>query len=143
MKNILLLILSSFMTANIILIQKNFVLNDLDKYDYFCIKNLLFFVFVITYMTFIKTETFSNIKKLKWDKVKYIILEVSLSIINVLLWYYLLSSSEAHTLIASKNPLTIILITLLSVILYKKKVLTNEIIGIIMILMGLFILNKK
>ena len=63
MKNILLLILSSFMTANIILIQKNFVLNDLDKYDYFCIKNLLFFVFVITYMTFIKTETFSNIKK--------------------------------------------------------------------------------
>lgn len=143
MKNILLLILSSFMTANIILIQKNFVLNDLDKYDYFCIKNLLFFVFVITYMTFIKTETFSNIKKLKWDKVKYIILEVSLSIINVLLWYYLLSSSEAHTLITSKNPLTIILITLLSVILYKKKVLTNEIIGILMILIGLFILNKK
>lgn len=143
MKNILLLILSSFMTANIILIQKNFILNDLDKYDYFCIKNLLFFVFVITYMTFIKTETFSNIKKLKWDKVKYVILEVSLSIINVLLWYYLLSSSEAHKLISSNNPLTIIFITLLSVILYKKKVLTNEIIGIIMILMGLFILNKK
>ena len=138
-----LIFLVAFFSANIILIQKNFILNNINKNDYFCIKNSLIFLFVLVFMTFIKRDTLSNIQKIERKQWMYIIGEVSLSIVNILLWYYLLQQTEAHKLAGSINPLSLVIITILSIFVYKKIISKKELVGILLVILGVLLLNSK
>ena len=73
----------------------------------------------------------------------YLLLDVSLTIANIILWYYLLQNTEAHTLISTINPLTIALIVILSYVFYDQKITRNEMLGIILVLLGIVFINKK
>lgn len=143
MNLVFLIFLVSFFSANIILIQKNFILNNINKNDYFCIKNSLIFLFVLVFITFIKKDTLSNIQKIERKQWMYIIGEVSLSIVNILLWYYLLQQTEAHKLAGSINPLSLVIITILSIFVYKKIISKKELVGILLVILGVFLLNSK
>jgi uncharacterized membrane protein len=138
-----LIFLVAFFSANIILIQKNFILKNINENDYFCIKNLLIFLFVLVFMTFIKKDTLSNIQKIERKQWMYIIGEVSLSIVNILLWYYLLQQTEAHKLAGSINPLSLVIITILSIFVYKKIISKKELVGILLVILGVLLLNSK
>jgi uncharacterized membrane protein len=138
-----LIFLVAFFSANIILIQKNFILKNVNENDYFCIKNGLIFLFVLVFMTFIKKDTISNIQKIDRKLWMYIIGEVSLSIVNILLWYYLLQQTEAHKLTGSINPLSLVIITILSIFVYKKIISKKELVGILLVILGVLLLNSK
>ena len=138
-----LIFLVAFFSANIILIQKNFILKNVNENDYFCIKNSLIFLFVLVFMTFIKKDTLSNIQKIERKQWMYIIGEVSLSIVNILLWYYLLQQTEAHKLTGSINPLSLVIITILSIFVYKKIISKKELVGILLVILGVLLLNSK
>lgn len=138
-----LIFLVAFFSANIILIQKNFILKNVNENDYFCIKNSLIFLFVLVFITFIKKDTLSNIQKIERKHWMYIICEVSLSIINILLWYYLLQQTEAHKLTGSINPLSLVIITILSIFVYKKIISKKELVGILLVILGVLLLNSK
>jgi uncharacterized membrane protein len=73
----------------------------------------------------------------------YLLLDVCLTIANIILWYYLLQNTEAHTLISTINPLTIALIVVLSYVFYDQKITRNEMIGILLVLVGIVFINKK
>ena len=73
----------------------------------------------------------------------YIIGEVSLSIVNILLWYYLLQQTEAHKLAGSINPLSLVIITILSIFVYKKIISKKELVGILLVILGVLLLNSK
>ena len=138
-----LIFLVAFFSANIILIQKNFILKNINENDYFCIKNGLIFLFVLVFITFIKKDTISNIQKIDRKLWMYIIGEVSLSIVNILLWYYLLQQTEAHKLTGSINPLSLVIITILSIFVYKKIISKKELVGILLVILGVLLLNSK
>jgi len=138
-----LIFLVAFLSANIILIQKNFILKNINENDYFCIKNGLIFLFVLVFITFIKKDTISNIQKIDRKLWMYIIGEVSLSIVNILLWYYLLQQTEAHKLTGSINPLSLVIITILSIFVYKKIISKKELVGILLVILGVLLLNSK
>ena len=138
---LLLIILVSLISSNLILIKQNHILNDLTKEEFYCIKNSIIFLFIIIYIN--NGNIYKKIKTIDNKKWKYIILDVLLTIINILLWYYLLQNSDAHKLISNINPLTILITLLLSFFFYKKKVSRNECFGIIIVLIGIFIINKN
>ena len=139
----LLIVFLAFTSSNIMLIQKNYILDSIDKNDFFCLRSTLFFLFVIFYATFIKTDTFNNLQKIDKSKWKFIFLDLVLSIINVFLWYYLLIQSDAHKLTGTFNPLKIIMITLLSYYFYKTSVTKEQIAGIVLVILGVLLINRK
>jgi len=139
----LLIVFLAFTSSNIMLIQKNYILDSIDKNDFFCLRSTLFFIFVIFYATFIKTDTFNNLQKIDKSKWKFILLDLVLSITNVFLWYYLLVQSDAHKLTGTFNPLKIIMITLLSYYFYKTSVTKEQIAGIVLVILGVLLINRK
>jgi len=139
----LLIVFLAFTSSNIMLIQKNYILDSIDKNDFFCLRSALFFLFVIFYATFIKTDTFNNLQKIDKSKWKFILLDLVLSITNVFLWYYLLVQSDAHKLTGTFNPLKIIMITLLSYYFYKTSVTKEQIAGIVLVILGVLLINRK
>jgi len=139
----LLIVFLAFTSSNIMLIQKNYILDSIDKNDFFCLRSTLFFLFVIFYATFIKTDTFNNLQKIDKSKWKFILLDLVLSITNVFLWYYLLIQSDAHKLTGTFNPLKIIMITLLSYYFYKTSVTKEQISGIVLVILGVLLINRK
>ena len=138
----LLIVFLAFTSSNIMLIQKNYILDSIDKNDFFCLRSTLFFLFVIFYATFIKTDTFNNLQKIDKSKWNFIFLDLVLSIINVFLWYYLLIQSDAHKLTGTFNPLKIIMITLLSYYFYKTSVTKEQIAGIVLVILGVLLINN-
>ena len=138
----LLIVFLAFTSSNIMLIQKNYILDSIDKNDFFCLRSTLFFLFVIFYATFIKTDTFNNLQKIDKSKWKFILLDLVLSITNVFLWYYLLIQSDAHKLTGTFNPLKIIMITLLSYYFYKTSVTKEQIAGIVLVILGVLLINN-
>ena len=143
MKLIVITLLVSFFSANLILVQQNFILNKMNRFEFFCAKNILFFLFVVFYMTFVNKGVYKNLKNMELKNWKYILLDGALSITNILLWYYLLQNTQAHKLVSTINPLTIVFIVTLSCIFYKKTVTYNDIFGIMLVLIGLILINKK
>jgi uncharacterized membrane protein len=143
MKLLLITFLVSFITANLTLIQQNYILNKISRYEFFCAKNTLLFLFVVFYMSFVNKDIYKNIINIEYKNWKYILLDVILSIINIILWYYLLENTQAHKLISTINPLTIIFIAFLSCMFYNKNVSRNDIFGITLVLIGLIFINKK
>lgn len=143
MKLILIVFLVSFLSACLILVQQNFILNKMHKSDFLCAKNILLFLFIIFYIIFINKNTYKNLTNMEISNWKYIIIDCFISIINIVLWYYLLQNTHAHKLVSTINPLTIIFITMLSYIFYKKKITKNNLFGIILVLIGLIYINKK
>ena len=141
--NLMLLILFlAFTSSNIMLIQKNYILDSIDKNDFFCLRTMLMFIFVIFYSVFVKRDTFSNLQKIDKSKWKFIILDLVLSITNVFLWYYLLIQSDAHKLTGTFNPLKIIMITL-SYYFYKTSVTKEQIAGIVLVILGVLLINRN
>ena len=141
---ILLIILVSLISSNLMLIQQNYILNSLTKEEYYCVKNILIFLFIMIYMIFInKGKIYKKIQKIENKKWKYILIDSILTILNVILWYYLLQHTEAHKLISYVNPLTILFTLLVSYFIYKKNITQKECLGIMIVLLGLIIINKK
>lgn len=144
MNLILLVLLCSFISANLILIQKKYILTKLSGNQYFCIKNWLIFTAIALYLVFINRKMVTEIKSVNLkNQIPYLLLDVSLTIGNIILWYYLLQNTEAHTLISTINPLTIALIVILSYVFYDQKITRNEMLGIILVLLGIVFINKK
>ena len=144
MNLILLVLLCSFIYANLILIQKKYILTKLSGNQYFCVKNWLIFIIIALYLVFINKKMVSEIKSINLkNQIPYLLLDVSLTIGNIILWYYLLQNIEAHILISTINPLTIALIVILSYVFYDHKITRNEILGIILVLLGIVFINKK
>jgi uncharacterized membrane protein len=144
MNLILLVLLCSFISANLILIQKKYILTKLSGNQYFCVKNWLIFTVIALYLVFINRKMVSEIKSVNLkNQIPYLLLDVSLTIGNIILWYYLLQNTEAHTLISTINPLTIALIVILSYVFYDHKITRNEMLGIILVLLGIVFINKK
>jgi len=143
MKLMIITILVAFFSANLILFQQNFILNKMNKYQFFCAKNTLFFLFVVFYMTFVNKDVYKNLINMELKDWKYILLDGALSITNIILWYNLLQNTDANKLVSTINPLTIIFIVILSCVFYKKTITRYEIFGILLVLIGLILINKK
>ena len=87
---------------------------------------------------------YKNIKNIEFKKYGPLLLfDTFLTISSIIIWYYLLHNTEAHKLISTINPLTIVLVVLLSYIFYDKKVTRNELLGILFVIIGILIINKK
>ena len=143
MKLLFITFLVAFLSANLILIEQNFILNKMDRYEFFCAKNIVLFLLIMFYMVFINKDVYKNLKDMEFKNWKYILFDCIITIINILLWYYLLQNSEAYKLVTNVNPMTIILTIILSYILYKKEIVHYEMYGVILVLIGLFLINKK
>ena len=115
----------------------------MNKYQFFCAKNTLFFLFVVFYMTFVNKDVYKNLINMELKDWKYILLDGALSITNIILWYNLLQNTDANKLVSTINPLTIIFIVILSCVFYKKTITRYEIFGILLVLIGLILINKK
>lgn len=138
------ILLTSFLSANLILIQQNYILKNMDTDEYFCIKNIIFFFCIVFYMVFINKKVFNNLQKIEFKNHKYILIfDALFTIANIIIWYYLLQNTEAHKLVSTINPLTITLIVILSYVFYDKKITINEMIGILLVLIGIIFINKK
>tara|TARA_Y100000389_G_scaffold98529_1_gene95205 strand:- start:1230 stop:1664 length:435 start_codon:yes stop_codon:yes gene_type:complete len=144
MNLILLVLLCAFISANLILIQKKYILTKLSGNQYFCVKNWLIFTAIALYLVFINRRMITEIKGINLkEQTPYLLFDVILTIANIILWYYLLQNTEAHTLISTINPLTIALIVILSYVFYDHKITRNEMIGILLVLVGIVFINKK
>jgi uncharacterized membrane protein len=144
MNLIILIILSSFISANIILLQKKYILPEINGDEFYCIKGSIIFITIIIYIFFINKKMYKNIKNIEFKKYGPLLLfDTFLTISSIIIWYYLLHNTEAHKLISTINPLTIVLVVLLSYIFYDKKVTRNELLGILFVIIGILIINKK
>jgi|TARA_B110000259_G_scaffold27818_1_gene29397 uncharacterized membrane protein len=143
MKLLLLTILTAFLSSIIILFQQHYILKNLTKNEFFCIKNILLFIVSVFYILFINKNIFQKIQNLDSKIWIYIFIDVFISVITIILWYFLLQNTDAHKLVNTINPLTILFITIISYFFYKKKISIKEIVGIILILLGLYIFNIK
>ena len=144
MNLIFLILLCSFISANLILLQKKYILTKLSGNQYFCIKNWLIFATILIYILFINKSMFKEISLIDFKgQGPYLLFDVILTISNIILWYYLLQNSEAHKLISTINPLTITLIVIISYVFYDHKITLNEMFGILLVLLGLIFINKK
>ena len=144
MNLILLVLLCAFISANLILIQKKYILTKLSGNQYFCVKNWLIFTIIALYLVFINRRMITEIKGINLkEQTPYLLFDVILTIANIILWYYLLQNTEAHTLISTINPLTIALIVILSYVFYDNKITRNEMIGILLVLVCIVFINKK
>ena len=144
MNILFLILLCSFMSANVILLQKKYILTKMDGKQYFCVKNILIIIMVALYLLFINREMLHKITNIEFKTDGPIILfDVLVTIANIVLWYYLLQNIEAHKLISTINPLTIALIVTISYVVYDEKITRNEMVGILLVLLGIIFINKK
>jgi uncharacterized membrane protein len=144
MNLVFLILLCSFISANLILLQKKYILTKLSGNQYFCIKNWLIFTAILIYILFINKNMFKEISLIDFKgQGPYLLFDVILTISNIILWYYLLQNSEAHKLISTINPLTITLIVIISYVFYDQKITHNEMFGILLVLLGIIFINKK
>jgi uncharacterized membrane protein len=144
MNLVFLILLCSFISANLILLQKKYILTKLSGNQYFCIKNWLIFTAILIYILFINKNMFKEISLIDFKgQGPYLLFDVILTISNIILWYYLLQNSEAHKLISTINPLTITLIVIISYVFYDHKITHNEMFGILLVLLGIIFINKK
>ena len=144
MNLVFLILLCSFISANLILLQKKYILTKLSGNQYFCIKNWLIFTAILIYILFINKNMFKEISLIDFKgQGPYLLFDVILTISNIILWYYLLQNSEAHKLISTTNPLTITLIVIISYVFYDQKITHNEMFGILLVLLGIIFINKK
>ena len=61
MNILFLILLCSFMSANVILLQKKYILTKMDGKQYFCVKNILIIIMVALYLLFINREMLHKI----------------------------------------------------------------------------------
>ena len=144
MNIVVLLLLSAFISANALLLQKNYILTNMSGSQFFCIKNFIIFNIIMLYIILVNRGLFTQIKNIDIKKnYSWLILDALLTIFNVTLWYYLLQNTEAHKLISTVNPLTITLSVVLSYVFYDKIITRNEMVGILFVLLGIVFINKK
>lgn len=116
----------------------------MDGKQYFCVKNILIIIMVVLYLLFINREMLHKITNIEFrTDGPYILFDVFVTIANIVLWYYLLQNIEAHRLISTINPLTIALIVTISYVVYDEKITRNEMVGILLVLLGIIFINKK
>ena len=144
MNILFLILLCSFISENLILLQKKYILTKMDGKQYFCVKNILIIIMVALYLLFINREMFHKIQNIEFKtNGPYILFDAIITVANIVLWYYLLQNIEAHRLISTINPLTIALIVTISYVVYDEKITRNEMVGILLVLLGIIFINKK
>ena len=143
MNIILLVLLSAFISANIILIEQKILLPNIGYKEFFCVKTIVLFILVLLYI-FSNRKIYKNIEQINYKNNNLLILfDALLTIINIGIWYYLLNNNEAHNVVGKINPLTISLVVILSYVFYDAKITRNEMIGILFVLVGIIFINRK
>ena len=143
MNIILLVLLSAFISANLILIEQKILLPNMGNKEFFCVKTIVLFILVLLYI-FSNRKIYKNIEQINYKNNNLLILfDALLTIVNIVIWYYLLNNNEAHNVVGTINPLTISLVVILSYVFYDAKITRNEMIGILFVLVGIIFINRK
>ena len=86
---------------------------------------------------------FSFVKKMTKRNIFFIIISVTIGILGGLSYTYLLKQNNINYLIPHTNPLIIIFTLLIGYFIFKESMSINQIIGIILVIIGLIIINYK
>ena len=96
-------------------------------------------ILYMVYMVFFTKKKLGFIKKLSVNHICYIVLMTITSIIGGFLYYFLINHMPMTKVAPILSPLIIIFTVLIGIGIFKEKLYTHEIIGIILIIIGIYI----
>ena len=122
--------------------------NYLSKIEIIVISHLVWDVFILSFMGYIwlfnrpKAISFiNNIKKLP-NKYKYYVLSLTIiGIISQLSYFTLLKNNNVSVIIPILNGLSNIFIILLAYFFFKEKLTFLKVIGILLVILGIYLIN--
>ena len=129
-----------------------FLIKDLTNYlsniEVIVISHLIWDVFILSFMGYIwlfnrpkATSFINNIKKLP-NKYKYYLLSLTIiGIISQLSYFTLLKKNNVSIIIPILNGLSNIFIILLAYFLFKEKITFVKVIGILLVILGIYLVN--
>ena len=136
---IALTVFNSFLFSLILLFEK-ILLGRMNNYTFFCIKSFLIFAFTIALMMYRK-DTLDEMKVIDRTSWIYITIVISITIINLLLWYYIMTHDEIHRLAAIKYPVALAMLALMGYFIQGKDMRWQEVVGIILVIIGVIMIN--
>jgi len=110
--------------------------------EYYLLNHIIYTIPIIFYMLFDKNR-FSFVKKMTKRNIFFIILSVAIGILGGVSYTYLLKQNNINYLIPHTNPLIIIFTLLIGYFIFKESMSLNQIIGILLVIIGLIIINYK
>lgn len=138
-----LIAIESFIYSLILLIRKNYILNKISNELFILFSGLVSLAMLSIYLLYNKINLFSqkNVQGLK----EIYILMFSILIIGTLNWYlflYLLKNNELSLLVPLNQLFVVISSCLLGYFLLNEKITNENILGIILGVISIFLINK-
>ena len=143
-KYLLLLVIVMCWTANPFLkkvVSKKFKPNEFMLINHFVISSMM--LSYLAYLVYNKEFSFNCMQKLDKKDFMYLVVGSVTTILGSLFLIKLLSEYEASYIIPHLQPIVIILTILMGYFLFNEEVNRNKIMGIMLILFGLFLINYK
>lgn len=143
LNGIALIAIESFIFSFILLIRKNYILNKISNELFILFSGLVSLAMLTIYLLYNKINLFSqkNVQGLK----EIYILMFSVLILGTLNWYlflYLLKNNELSLLVPLNQLFVVISSCLLGYFLLNEKITNENILGIILGVISIFLINK-
>tara|TARA_Y100000389_G_C17129025_1_gene349277 strand:+ start:69 stop:539 length:471 start_codon:yes stop_codon:yes gene_type:complete len=123
------------------ILLKTFKLDEIIflEHLFFTIPLLLYVIYVL----FFNKNKFKFLNKVTKTHVCYICAIIISSIIAGILYYFLINNFPISKVVPVLSPLIIIFSVLIGICLFKEKLNKNEIFGILLILLGIYVTKSK
>ena len=125
-------------------LKKNTLLNKYSALEFYCIEYFFYLIPVIFYLIYLyHTTKFSFFKKIDTYDIKYFLLIIFIGTIGGLIFTKLLKEENVTYIIPSIHSAEIALTAIVGYFMFKEDISNYQMLGIIFIVIGLLLMNKK
>jgi len=133
--------LCAFLWAISLTIEKYYLLTKFTSYQLLFLRPIWFALISVIFVLFYDNN-FKFLNKLTQTDIFYVFLAVLFNATTLVLFYYLLHKNKTGYILSIVSPLFIVFSTLIAYLFYNEKLNLKQLLGFILVIMGIFIINN-
>ena len=142
MNHLLLCVLCAFLWSISITIEKYYLLTKYKSYQLLFLRPM-FFAIVSAIMVMYIDKNFSFLKKVEKIDLLYIVIGVIVNALTLVIFFHLLKNNPTFETLSITHPLFICFSVLLSYLFYNETMKLKQLIGFIMVIVGVVLVGYK
>ena len=142
MNHLLLCIICAFLWSISITIEKYYLLTKYKSYQLLFLRPI-FFAIISSILVLSMDNNFSFLKKVDKIDLLYIALGVGVNAITLVIFFNLLKNNPTFETLTITHPLFICFSVLISYLFYNEKMNLKQLIGFIMVMVGVILVGNK
>ena len=122
------------------ILDKNYVLKKYKAYELFLLRSPTFFALGLL-TTLYLTKDVNIFKRVSKPDLSYIVGSVAFNFMALLIFWHLLTKNDSHYTLSVVQPMYICFVIILSYLFFNEKMNYKQLIGFILVLIGIFMVN--